>query len=131
MLQNPVWPTSSHAVDRADGVLFTPRVTRHVPSRLFRLLCALAVAFVTTFHVCGIATAAAYPPTAMQAPETDGASQDEASLPGEKCHICATLSLPALMPIEDASPDSIAVRQVPVRNLLSFQNSLAPPPPRA
>ena len=63
---------------------------------MFRVFCALAVAFVTTFHVCGIATASAYAPMAVQALESDGAPQDEASLPGEKCHVCATVSLLAL-----------------------------------
>jgi hypothetical protein len=98
---------------------------------MFRVFCALAVAFVTTFHVCGIATASAYAPMAVQALESDGAPQDEASLPGEKCHVCATVSLPALTQAAEASPGAIAVRQAPVRGLVSFQTSLAPPPPRA
>lgn len=98
---------------------------------MFRVFCALAVAFVTTFHVCGIATASASAPMTVQAPETDGASQDEASLPSEKCHVCATVSLPALTQAAEASPGTITVRQAPVRDLVSFQPSLASPPPRA
>jgi len=97
---------------------------------VFRLFCALAVAFVTTFHVCGIATASTYAPTAVHAPEAENASQDEASLAGETCHVCATVSLPALTQTADVSLDTIAIRQAPARDLVSFQTSLTPPPPR-
>jgi len=106
-------------------------VTRHLPSRLFGLFCALAVAFVTTFHVCGIATANATLAASIHAPTADDSPQDEGSPAGEKCHVCATVSLPVPTPVEDASPDRIAVRQAPVRDLVSYHTSLAPPPPRA
>ncbi|WP_425067005.1 hypothetical protein [Reyranella sp.] len=98
---------------------------------MFRLFCALAVAFVTTFHVCGIATASVSAPTAIQTAGADDAQPADAGLSAEKCHICATVSLPALTQTTEASPDAIAVRQAPVRDLVSFQTSLAPPPPRA
>lgn len=106
-------------------------VTRRLPSRLFRLFCALAVAFVTTFHVCGIATASAEAPTAILAAAANDAPQDEAGLSSaEKCHVCATVSLPASMAAADASPGKAAAQYAPVRDLVSFKTSLSPPPPR-
>ena len=98
---------------------------------MFRVFCALAMAFVTTFHVCNIATASASVPTAIYAAGTDDAQPADAGLSAEKCHICAMVSLPALTQTAEASPDAVAVRQAPVRSLVSFQTSLAPPPPRA
>lgn len=106
-------------------------MTRHLSSRVFRFFCALAVAFVTTFHVCGIATASAAAQTAIHAPAANDAPQDEGSLPGEKCHVCAMVSLPALTAPAEAAPDRIAVHEALVRDLVSFQASLTPPPPRA
>lgn len=105
-------------------------VTSHLPSRLFRLFCAVAVAFVTTFHVCGIATASATPPVALHAPVADDGPSDEGSLPGEKCHVCATVSLPAPTPAEESLPERIAVRQAPARDLVSLHTALALPPPK-
>jgi hypothetical protein len=107
-------------------------VTRRLPSRIFRLFCALAVAFVTTFHVCGIATASAEASTAIFAAAANDGPRDESGPPSaEKCHVCATLSLPSLLAVTDAPLGKVPVRAAPVRGLVSFQTPLSPPPPRA
>lgn len=105
-------------------------MTRQLSSRIFRIFCALAVAFVTTFHVCGIATASASAPTAISAVATDDAQPANAGLSAEKCHICAMVSLPALTSIADAALSNTDVLDAPVRDLVSFQTRLTPPPPR-
>ena len=105
-------------------------MTRQLPSRIFRIFCALAVAFVTTFHVCGIAGASAESPTAIYAATADDAQPADAGLSAEKCHICAMVSLPALTAVADAPLGKTDVRDASIHDLVSFQTRLTPPPPR-
>ena len=107
-------------------------VLRQVPrlAAALRLFCALAVAVVTTFHTCGIATAETAAPTVVYA-AAESDAPDQADLSAEKCHICTVVSLPALMTVAsavDGSPGSFAAS---VRDLVSFTPHITSPPPKA
>lgn len=97
--------------------------------RALRLLCALAVAIVATFHVCDAAAAGRMADVAIAAPSGD----DSPSAPAvvEKCHLCAVVSLPALM-----TADAVVsiVRSIPAGTTLhvvAFEQPAIGPPPRA
>ena len=94
-----------------------------------RLFCVLAVAVVTTFHTCGLATAQASQPVAIcAAAEQDGSEQAGFSV--EKCHICAVVSLSSL-PVAVAAVDRVTCTAMPVQGLAPFTPTLTSPPPKA
>jgi hypothetical protein len=97
--------------------------------RAVRLLCALAVAIVATFHVCDAAAAGRTADVVIAAPSGDEAPSAPAVV--EKCHLCAVVSLPALMAAD--STVSI-VRSIPAGTTLhvaAFEQPAIGPPPRA
>jgi len=95
----------------------------------FRLFCVLAVAVVTTFHTCGLATAQASQPVAIcAAAEQDASEQADFSV--EKCHICTVVSLPSL-PVTVAPIDRCDCAAAPVQGLAPFTPALTSPPPKA
>ena len=134
---------SSWRIDVALPLAFTWKVTIGFPLSLiprvaahFRLFCVLAVAMVTTFHMCGVRTAQAFQPTqALQSivvlAASDQSLPDQATdLAGERCHFCTVVSLPPLSAatagVDGNAPD--VARAVP--NLASFHARLTSPPPR-
>lgn len=95
----------------------------------FRLFCVLAVALVTTFHICGIAAAQASQPVAISA-AADQDVPEQADFSVEKCHICTVVSLPSL-PVTVAAVDRGDCTPMPVRSLATFNPALTSPPPKA
>lgn len=101
------------------------------PAALLRLVCALMVALVTTFHVCGAALAREIGPIAIV---LDVAGDDESAgdigMTVEKCHFCSAVPL-----LATAAPTMLphAPRVVPVAamtGLLPFSPHVDSPPPR-
>lgn len=107
-------------------------VLRGIPrlAAALRLFCALAIAVVTTFHACNIATAQT-PEPAFACATAHQDAPDHADLSGEKCHTCTVVSLPAMMTVASAVDDSTGSVAAPVRDLVSFTPRLTSPPPRA
>jgi hypothetical protein len=97
---------------------------------LFRLFCALAVAIVTTYHTCRVATAQACQPAAICAP-THQHAPDHANFSGAKQHNCTMVSLPAFSVVLAATDESTVCDAAPVGDLASFYPRLTSPPPKA
>ena len=101
-------------------------------SALLRVFCALALAVVTTFHVCGAASARDIGPAPIVHEASDNISHQagDVDVTAEKCHICTVVSLPAAL----ASGATLAVLHiVPAglsADLVSFSPSATSPPPR-
>jgi hypothetical protein len=94
-----------------------------------RLFCALAIALVTTFHICANAMAAGSEPTIVCAADRD--VPHDADLAGEKCHLCTVVSLPAFLTAASAVDDSPGSVAASVRDLVSFTPRITSPPPKA
>jgi hypothetical protein len=101
--------------------------------RALRLVCAFAVALVTTFHVCDAVegNAVELVPMAMKTDGDTSKSPSSGLAAVEKCHNCAVSSLPVGLPVE---PRVALARDVPAGTDLqvsTFQQPTAGPPPRA
>src|SRR5262245_37862944 len=97
--------------------------------RALRVLCALAVAITTTFHVCGATNGRTVDVVAVAA-DTDTDDSCPPPLKAvEKCHVCALASLPAILTAEhtvqvaDVIPDGTTLQVTPFR-----QPAIGPPP---
>ncbi|MBN9513136.1 MAG: hypothetical protein J0H97_07010 [Alphaproteobacteria bacterium] len=100
------------------------------PAALLRLLCVLMVALVTTFHVCGVASAREIGPASIVLDVAgDDASADDVGMTVEKCHFCSVVPLLA-MPSATMLPHAPHVVPVAIAaGLLPFcQRAVAPPP---
>lgn len=101
--------------------------------RVVRLVCAVAVALVTTFHVCDATRGNAVDlvSVSMAAADDDGKATTSSLAAVEKCHTCAVASLPAVLAAE---PGTMIVRDVPAGTVLRLAAFIEPtvgPPPRA
>lgn len=101
------------------------------PAALLRLLCALMVALVTMFHVCGTASAREIGPVAIVLDATtDDDSTDDVGMTVEKCHFCSVVPLLATASAI-ALPHTPHVVPVAVTaGLLPFCQPATSPPPR-
>lgn len=94
------------------------------------LLCALAIAVVSTFHVCGWVPQGSSPGEPVVYAASVDAPFGESDVAQEKCHVCAVVSLTvdtdvnATKAIRDVVPVGRLVR------LLSVQPQPTDPPPR-
>ena len=100
-------------------------------SALFRVFCVLALAVVTTFHVCSAVSAQDIGPVPIVLEVSDASHQaGDIDVTAEKCHICTVVSLPAVL----ASGATVAVPHVVPAgvsaDLISFSPSATSPPPR-
>jgi len=100
-------------------------------SALLRVFCAIALAVVTTFHVCGAASARDIGPAPIVY-EASGASHQagDVDVTAEKCHICTVVSLPAILA---SSATLLVLHVVPAgvsADLISFSPPATSPPPR-
>jgi hypothetical protein len=100
-------------------------------SALLRVFCALAVAVVTTFHVCGAVSARDIGPSPVVLEVSDASHQaGDVDVTAEKCHICTVVSLPAIL----ASGATLSVLHVVPAgisaDLISFSPPATSPPPR-
>jgi hypothetical protein len=96
--------------------------------RALRLLCALAIAIVATLHVCDAAAAGRTADVVIANPSGDDSPVAPSVI--EKCHLCAVVSLPALM-----AADAVVcvVRSIPAGTTLhvsAFDQPAIGPPPR-
>ncbi|MBN9086407.1 MAG: hypothetical protein J0J01_05825 [Reyranella sp.] len=101
--------------------------------RALRLICAFAVALVTTFHVCDATSANVVELVSLSMKTDDDAGKSPSSglAAVEKCHTCAVASLAVSVPAE---PGVAVVRDVPAGTILhvsTFQQPTVGPPPRA
>ena len=101
-------------------------------SAQLRVFCDLALAVVTTFHVCGAVSAWDFGPTLIVHEASDVSHQaGDVDVTAEKCHICTVVSLPAAL----AGGGMVAVvHVVPAgvsADLISFSPSATSPPPRS
>lgn len=104
-----------------------------LPHRLVRLLCALAVAMVTTFHVCDALDGKVVELVSVSDKTNgDAGKKPVGSLAAiEKCHVCAVVSIPGMAKAD--LPDSM-MRIVPDGADLTvspFDQPIIGPPPRA
>ncbi len=101
------------------------------PAALLRLLCVLMVALVTTFHVCGVASAREIGPASIVLDVAgDDASADDVGMTVEKCHFCSVVPLLA-MPSATLPPHTPHVVPAAVMaGLLPFCPVAVSPPPR-
>ena len=100
-------------------------------SALLRVFCAVALAVVTTFHVCGAVSAQDIGPAPIVYEASDVFHQaGDIDVTAEKCHICTVVSLPAAL----ASGATLAVLHVVPAgvsaDLISCSPSATSPPPR-
>ena len=101
--------------------------------RALRLVCAVAIALVATFHVCN-ATDGRVADIVSVATATSGdvdGTRPSGLAAVEKCHVCAVASLPALLTAEQAVT---VVRTIPAGTTLQvtpFSQPTVGPPPRA
>jgi hypothetical protein len=129
----------SRSVDGALRLAFTAYVRSRISfggvgarfSALLRVFCALALAVVTTFHVCGAASARDIGPSPVVHEASDVSHQGgDIDVTAEKCHICTVVSLPAAL----AGGATLAVLHVVPAGvspgLISFLPSATSPPPR-
>lgn len=100
-------------------------------SALFRVFCAVALAVVTTFHVCGDASARGIEPTPIAHETSDVSSQaGDIDVTAEKCHLCTMVSLPAAVA---GGATLVVLHIVPAgvsADLISFSPSATSPPPK-
>ena len=102
------------------------------PAALLRLLCALMVALVTTFHVCGVASARETGPVAVVLDVTgDDGSADDVGMTIEKCHFCSVVPLLATASATVLPHTPHAVPAAVMAGLLPFSPYADSPPPRA
>lgn len=125
------------ALTRGYCLAFTFIVTNQPPfpvirrgADLFRLLCVLVVALVTTYHTCRPATAQASQPAVICVPIHQNAP-DHMSFSGEVCHTCTMVSLPAFSVMLSATDESTACDAASVQDLTPFHPRLTSPPPKA
>lgn len=100
-------------------------------SALFRVFCAVALAVVTTFHVCGAVSARNIGPAPIVHEASDVSHQGgDIDVTAEKCHICTVVSLPAAVA---GGATLAALHVVPAGvspGLISFLPLATSPPPR-
>lgn len=98
-------------------------------ARALRLFCAVAIAIVTTFHVCNAADGRAIDVVTMPAQADEGCPSPLEAV--EKCHTCALASLPAILAAEQVVE---MMREIPAGTTLQvmpFRQPAVGPPPRA
>jgi hypothetical protein len=114
-------------------------VTHHLLSSVLRshlrgglsIFCALAIAVVSTFHVCGWAPVSSSPGEFGVYAASIDTPLGESDIGQEKCHVCAVVSLTvdgnvdAMTAMRDIVPAGRLVR------LFSLQPQSTVPPPRA
>jgi len=94
-------------------------------------LCALVVAVVTTFHVCGAASARDIGPSPVVYEASDVSHQaGDIDVTAEKCHICTVVSLPAVLAGGATLPVPYVVPAGAAADLISFSPSATSPPPK-
>ncbi|TAJ88885.1 hypothetical protein [Reyranella sp.] len=102
------------------------------PAALLRLLCALMVALVTVFHVCGTASAREIGPVAVVLDVTgDDGSADDVGMTVEQCHFCSVVPLLATASAIMLPHTPHVVPAAVVAGLLPFSPHADSPPPRA
>lgn len=101
-------------------------------SALFRLFCAVALAVVTTFHVCGAVSARDVGLAPIVHETSDLSHQGgDIDVTAEKCHICTVVSLPAVV-ASGATPAVLHVVPAGVSaDLASLSPSATSPPPKS
>ena len=96
----------------------------------FRVLCTFALAMVTTFHVCDVAAARVVDVvSAFSDAGDDGTSSDTVVV--EKCHICAVVSLPAIITGDDYVKVARSIPPGSTLHVIAFSQPAIGPPPRA
>lgn len=102
------------------------------PAALLRLVCALMVALVTTFHVCGAASAREIAPVAIVLDvASDDGSTGDIGMTVEKCHFCSVVPLLATTAVSVAPHAPHPVPVAVMAGLLPFSPHADSPPPRA
>ncbi|HEY4167124.1 MAG TPA: hypothetical protein VGM96_10125 [Reyranella sp.] len=97
--------------------------------RALRILCALAVAITTTFHVCGATDGRAVDVVAVAADTDDSCPPPLKAV--EKCHICALAFLPAILAPEHNVQVAHVIPDGTTLKVTSFSQPAIGPPPRA
>lgn len=97
-------------------------------ARSFRILCIIALATMTTLHVCDATTDRSVDMVSAVAADKAPAAD---TIVVEKCHTCAVVSLPAVLGVEDYTPVVRWIPSAPVATLTSFTEPAIGPPPRA
>ena len=100
------------------------------PAALLRLVCALMVALVTVFHVCGVASAREIGPVAVVLDvASDDGSAGDVGMTVEKCHFCSVVPLTTAAPSMPLHAPHVV--PVPVMaGILPFSPHADSPPPR-
>ncbi len=101
-------------------------------SALLRVFCAVALAVVTTFHVCGAVSARDLGPAPILHEVSDASHQaGDIDVTAEKCHICTVVSLPAILASGATPPVLHVVPSGVSAYLVSRSPSATSPPPKA
>ena len=95
-----------------------------------RLLCALAIAVVTTFHVCDVASARTVDILSVTAETLDQTNASDVAAV-EKCHICAVVHSLAAATTGSTQGAGHVVPPGEMASLTPFSQSYTGPPPRA
>lgn len=94
--------------------------------RAGRVMCALAVALVTTFHVCDVASA-----RSVDLVITDSAEKQTVDFVAvEKCHTCAVVGFFATAVSSRADTNHTPIPPGAVLSLVPFHEPAIGPPPR-
>jgi len=97
--------------------------------KVTRWLCALAIATVTTFHVCDAVAARGVDLVTVVQDASDKKAGDIVAV--EKCHVCAVVSF--FVVVVSLAPEA-PTRSIPsgsILHLASFRQPYKGPPPRA
>ena len=96
---------------------------------MLRVLCALALAVVTTFHVCGATRGKVVDVVTLSADMDNGCSTSLKAI--EKCHTCALASLPAHLAAAQVAEVGHVIPVGATLQVSAFQQPAIGPPPRA
>jgi hypothetical protein len=97
--------------------------------RALRVLCAFAVAITTTFHVCGATDGRTVAVVAVAADTDDSCPPPLKAV--EKCHVCALVSLPAILTAEHSVQVARVIPGGTTLQVTPFSQPAIGPPPRA
>jgi hypothetical protein len=101
------------------------------PAALLRLVCALMVALVTVFHVCGTASAREIGPVAVVLDVAgDDGSTGDIGMTVEKCHFCSVVPLLGMASATVLPHTPHLVPVAVMAGLLPFSPHADSPPPR-
>jgi len=103
--------------------------TKRSFERALRLVCAFAVALVTTFHVCNAASGRIVDVVTVSA-ESDGGCPSPLKVV-EKCHTCALASLPVILSVDQVVEVVHAIPAGATLQVTPFDQPAIGPPPRA